>query len=252
MFAMLLCLGLTAYVVPVPIEGDPFGEDPVFVLSMESEAGTSIALGLDPEDPGSAITGWAPFPDLYNPTKAFATYDAVDSRLTVYSQYPFSANYVLAIYRIGDDADLEVLEAGSHDAYLESLEAMESALAEGDNAGVVDKAWSVMYPGGNGYPVEMSILLLQAGVAEARILLDAGGTPGDAVRWMAGADEAAMNLSNVSIHQVVPDRASYPAAALISVDEYAALLLEYAELLDLAGSPFRADEVREAAERLTE
>lgn len=252
MILPLLCLGLTAYTVPVELEGNPFGEDPVFVLSLESEAGTSIALGRDPEDPGSAITGWAPFPDLYNPAKAGATVDADESLLRVYSQYPFSANYVLAVYRIEDDGTLVLLEGASHDAYLESLEAMEAALSEGDHAGVLDGAWSVMYPGGNGYPVEMSILLLQAGMAEAQILLDAGETPETAVRWMAGADEAAMNLSGLSMHDVVPDRASYPSRVLLSVDGYAALLLEYAELLDLSGNPFLADEVREAAERLSE
>jgi hypothetical protein len=252
MILMLLCLGLTAYAVPVEIEGDPFGEDPVFVMSIESETGFSIALGHDPEDMGNAITGWASFPDLYNPAKAFASYDADEALLSVYSQYPFSANYVLATYRIEDDGSLVLLEGSSHDAYLESLEAMEAALSEGDNAGVLDGAWSVMYPGGNGYPVEMSILLLQSGMAEARALLDAGETPETALRWISGADEAAMNLSSVSMHEVVPDRASYPAEALLSVDGYAAMLLEYADLLDLAGNPDRAGEVREIAVRLAE
>jgi hypothetical protein len=252
MLSMLLCLGLTAYAVPVEAEGDPFGEDPVFVLNIESEAGSSIALGHDPEDPGSAITGWALFPDLYNPAKASATYNADEALLSVYSQYPYSANYVLAAYRIEDDGSLVLLEGGSHDAYLERLEAMEAALSAADNTGVVDEAWSVMYPGGNGYPMEMSILLLQAGMAEARTLLDAGETPETAMSWMAGVDEAAMNLSNEYIHDVIPDRGSYPSEALISVDEYAALLLDYAELLDQADDPARAYEVREASVRLTE
>jgi hypothetical protein len=252
MLTMLLCLGLTAYAVPVDVEGYSPGEDPVFVLNQESEAGSSIALGLDPEDPGSAITGWALFPELYNPAKVNATFDADEALLSVYSQYPYSANYVLAIYRIGEDGSLALLEGGSHDAYRERRQAMEAALAEGDNEGVVNEAWSVMYPGGNGHVQEMCVLLLQAGMAEAQTLLDAGETPGEAILWVSGADEAAMNLSNVSIHEVIHDRGSYPSEALITVDEYSALLLEYAELLDLADDPSRACEVREAAGRLTE
>lgn len=252
MTLLMLALALTAYGIPIEVNGWSYSDDPVYLVFIEMADSTSIAISSSPEELEYTITNYVDFPGMFNPPKVYASYEEETRGLSVYSQYPYSANYFLATYRFEDDGYLALLDCGGHDAYLRDLEEMRERYSDGDSEGVLDAAWSVMYPGGNPYGREMCLVLLQTGLAEAEVRIAAGADPSEALEWIDEADNAAWNLAGVPIFQAVLAPAEYPEDASIPMEEYVSLLEEYAGLLDLAGSYDRSEAVRTVAAGLTE
>ncbi len=242
---LLLCT-LTAidFTAVLPVDGFPPEEGPIDLVVLEFSAATTIALSKDSE----LISGYAEFPGIFNFAKASATYDPDSGILTVYSQYPFTANYYTAEYSVGGDYELRLMSGVYHDYYDEALQQMCLLHRNHDYDGVLEKAWSVFYPGSNPLGREMCVVLLVSGVSGVRTRMNAGVPPEDAMEWLEDVYDAGFNLSGEPLHQAA--LTGYPEGLSITRDEYMTALEELVLILDSVGCPCKAAEVMEALETL--
>ena len=242
---LLLCMLMSVdYSAILPVEGFPSGEGPVDLVVLEFPTVTEIALARGPE----LISGYAAFPGFFNIAKSSATYDADSGVLTVYSQYPFTANYYTAEYSVNNDFELGLLSGTCQDYYGEALEQMVLLHRPHDYEGVLVAAWSIFYPGSNPLGREMCVVLLVSGVSAVKTRMNTGMPPGIALEWLEDAYDAGINLSGEPLHLVA--HAGYPEGLSITRDEYVAALDELATLLDSVDCPDEAAEVREAIETM--
>jgi hypothetical protein len=244
MIPLLCMLMVIGYSAMLPVEGFPPGDGPVDLVVLESATVTEIALARGSE----LISGSAEFPGMLNIAKASATYDPGSGILTVYSQYPFTANYYSAEYSVGDDYELGLISGTYHDCYGAALEHMVLLYRNQDYDGVLEEAWSVFYPGSNPLGREMCVVLLVAGISGVRTRTNAGIPPEEAMEWLEDVYDAGYNLSGELLHQVALP--GYPEGLSITRDEYIAALGELATILDSVDCPDKAAEVREAIETI--
>jgi len=245
MMILLLCILMVVdYSVMLPVEGFPPEEGSVDLVVLEFTTVTSIALSKGSE----LISGYAEFPGILNIAKASATYDPDSGVLTVYSQYPFTANYYTAEYSVGEDFELGLISGTYHDYYDEALQRMVQLYRNDDHDGVLEEAWSVFYPGSNPLGREMCVVLLVSGVSGVRARTNAGMSPEDAMEWLEDIYDAGFNLSGEPLHQVALN--GYPDGLSITRDEYVAALGELATLLDSVDCPDEAAGIREAVESM--
>ncbi|MFO7627645.1 MAG: hypothetical protein R6V62_10325 [Candidatus Fermentibacteraceae bacterium] len=241
LFCMLMAIDCTAVLY---IEGFPPEEGSVDLVVFEFTTVTQIALARG----SKLISGYAEFPGTFNIAKSSATYDPDSGVLTVYSQYPFTANYYTAEYSVGEDYELGPISGTYHDYYAEALQRMVLLYRNDDYDGVLEEAWSVFYPGSNPLDREMCVVLLVSGVSGVRTRINAGMPPEDAMEWLEDLYDAGFNLSGEPLHQVA--LSGYPGELSITRDEYMAALGELALLLGSVDCPDKAAEVREAIETL--
>ncbi len=245
MVTLFLCMLMAVdYSAMLPVEGFPPGDGPVQLVILEFTAATEIALARGSE----LISGYAGFPGILNSAKASATYDPATGVLSVYSQYPFTGNYYTAEYSVGGDYELRLMSGDYHDYYDEALQQMCLLHRNNDHDGVLEKAWSVFYPGSNPLGREMCVVLLVSGVSGVRTRINAGVPPEDAMEWLEDVYDAGFNLSGELLHQVA--LTGYPEGLSITRDEYLAALGELDTILDSVDCPDKAAEVREAIETL--
>lgn len=242
---LLLCmLAVVDCSAMLPVEGFPPEEGPVDLVVFEFSAATSIALSKD----SVLVSGYAEFPGIFNIAKSSATYDPDSGVLTVYSQYPFTANYFVAEYSVGSGFELGLIGGTYHDYYGEALQRMVLLYRNDDQDGVLEEAWSVFYPGSNPLGREMCIVLLVAGVSGVRARISGGMAAEDALELLEDFYDAGFNLSGEPLHNAALN--GYPDGLSITRDEYAAALGELAVLLDSVDCPGEAAGVREAIEAL--
>lgn len=241
LLCMLIAIDCTAV---LPVDGFPPEEGPVDLVILEFTTVTQIALSSGSE----LISGYAGFPGILNTAKSSATYDPDSGVLTVYSQYPFTANYYTAEYSVGDDFELGLLSGTYHDYYGEALQAMVQLYRDDDFDGVLEEAWSVFYPGSNPLGREMCVVLLVSGVSGVKARTNAGMPPENAFEWLEDVYDAGFNLSGEPLHQVA--LTGYPEDLSVTRDEYVAALEELAGLLDSVDCPYEAAEIRKAVETM--
>jgi hypothetical protein len=221
----------------IEVAGYP-SENPVYVVWRDFQsAGTSVALYADGD-----TTGYVFFPGLLNPAKSSAVFDPGTGVLTVYSQYPSTANYYLARFAV--EPDFALISGEGHDAYIEALADMADALESGDYSGVLFRAWEVMYPASNTCPAEMCTVLLAAGTAMADREMAAGRPPEEAVELLEDFYDAGFNLSGGLLHDCALN--GYPGASPVTREEYASSLDRLAEIMEAAGEAETAARIREA------
>ena len=235
MVLLMTALIMSGYFVPIEVMDYPYRDDPVYLAYMEGEDSWFVSITMSPDSGAVPFTGWVEFPGMLNPPKTYADFEEDSRILSIYSQYPFSANYYLARYLLGDECSLELLEAGGHDYYLEALERIGAAVDSSDVEGALESAWSVMYPGGNPYSREMCILLLEAGLAHADRLIEQGESPEVVMEWFEDIHSVAWNLTNDQLHLMILSPADYPEGTAVSLGDYRILLREYADLLLVSG-----------------
>lgn len=161
-----------------------------------------IAVYID----GEPASTWVSFPLYFNPAKTFAEYSADDGTLEVISQFPFSANYTYAWYRVGPEWDLTLFDEGEGDYYGSAVSAIEGYLEEGDLRAACARGMEVMYPGAMPYPDRICSKLVIAAAAEGTL---------DAFRL---AEEVAYNLAGKPIHELESDSPDYFAALKLYED----------------------------------
>ncbi len=254
---MMTVLALAAATVPegaffIPVEGWPEPSGDLYLVLAESRAASSVAL-CDSREPGAATaTGWVEYPGLLNSAKSQVCFDPSDGTLTVWSQYPFTADYEVATFALRE-GELLLLDWESRDYYLEALEEMSAAHVEGDPERVLERAWEVMYPGSNPYPREMCVILLDAGLSLAESASDSGASPEEAIERMEDFEDACMNLSGAGLHEIggMASPPLDPREDSTMLSEHAASLERYAALLEEAGELERAAAARETVRELT-
>ncbi|MCK5117274.1 MAG: hypothetical protein KAR44_11790 [Candidatus Aegiribacteria sp.] len=244
MHYLLIAFMISIPLIPVEVMDYPFSDDPVYLVYEETESGYRISLGTDFEGSIDPMTDYVDYPGLFNPTKAAAVFDVESRVLSVYSQYPFSANYYLATYRFDDDGHLRLLESGGHDYYFETLEIIEQNVDCLEYDEVINSTWSVMYPHANPYSSEMCILLLKAGLQHAGAMIEAGESANAAIECFDEINDVAWNLSGNLVHLSVQTLDNYPEELSISSEEYLEMLDEYADFIEDAGNSEEADNVR--------
>lgn len=230
--------------IPIEVMDYPYSDDTVYLVYEETESGHRISLSSDYEGTISPMTEYVEYPGLFNPAKAAVTFDEETRVLSVYSQYPFSANYYLATYRFGDDGYLSLLESGGHDYYFDALEQIELNVDCLDLEEALNTAWSVMYPHANPYSQEMCILLLKAGLQHSDSLITAGEPPEVAIECFEEINDVARNLSSNQVYMAVQNLEYYPEWFFIQPEDYFKLLDEYADLLEKTGDSQEAENVR--------
>ncbi len=235
---------LSVPLIPIEVMDYSYSDDTVYLVYEETESGHRISLSSDYEGAIPPMTDFVEYPGWFNPAKAAATFDEKTRVLSVYSQYPHSANYYLATYRFGDDGYLSLLEAGDHDYYFEALERIELNIDCLDLEGALNSAWSVMYPQANQYSREMCILLLKAGLQHARAMIEAGESAVDAIECFEEINDIAWNLSSNFVYLSVQALENYPEEMSVSSEDYLMMLDEYADLLEKAGDSEEAENVR--------
>ncbi len=240
---VLMVLALTAYSVTIEVQDFPCTDNPVYLTYMETMDGWEIALALAPDSAASPISNYAGFPGSFNSAKAYAEFDEDTSILSVYSVYPFSADYFLATYRLEETGNLTLLDAADHDYYLESLNDIRSAVDSGNINSVIDAAWSVMYPGANPFAKEMCILLLKAGLDHADALINEGESIQSATRCFDDIRDVTLNLSNDELHRIILSAGSYPDDFNIDLEEYIGMLYSYSKLLEESGDSDTSNDV---------
>lgn len=240
MILLALFLALQECPDAVEVRGFPVGQDPVFLVFLDFQS-TAPLVALCGNS--GLITGYAVFPGILNPPKTDASFDPETGILTVMSQYPFTANYFRADYLIAEGDSLLLVSCEHHDRYQELLDTMLYDLAEGDNRGVLETAWSVFYPGSNPLSRSMCVVLLVSGVSEAKALIDAGATTEEAVEWLEDVFDAGFNLAGEPLLQEV--RRGFPEGLPFSLETFLASLEDLAELLDSSGNSGTAIEIRE-------
>lgn len=244
---MILFLSMLMTIDQLPalgVEGFTLGEEPVDLVILEFQAATQIALSSG----GELLSGYAEFPGILNIAKASAIYDPATGVMSVYSQYPFTANYYTAEYSVTEDFQIGLISGTYHDYYGEALEQMVLLYRDQDYDGVLDEAWAVFYPGSNPLGREMCVVLLVAGVSGVRDRINGGMPPEEAMEWLEEVYDAGFNQSDELLHQVA--LSGYPEGLSITRDEYLTALVELAAILDSVDCPDKAAEVREAIETL--
>jgi|GEM_PF-2434258 len=241
---LMILLVLSGYYMPIQVENYPDNEGPVYLAYIENADGFQVYISLSPDSAAAPITNSAPFPGLLNPAKTYAGFEEETNILSVYSQYPFSANYYLATYEFSDDGELLLLDASGHDYYLEALERMRVCSRAGDFEGMLDEGWSVMYPGGNYYGREMCILLLGGALDQVNLLVDSGVPLETAMECLSDASSLARNLTNDQLHLSILSPGNYPDDVEMSFGEYLEMLSDYADLLEDSGQVELAEDVR--------
>jgi len=241
---LMILLALSGYYMPIQVENYPVDEGPVYLAYIENADGFQVYLSMSPDSAAEAITSTAPFPGMLNPAKTYADFEGETRILSVYSQYPFSANYYLATYELGDEGQLTLIEAEGHDYYMEALERMRVCSRAGDFEGMLDEGWSVMYPGGNYYGGEMCILLLEGALLQTDLLVDSGVPLETAMECLTDANSLARNLTNDQLHLSILSPDDYPDDVEMSFEEYLEMLLNYAGLLEDSGQIELAEDVR--------
>ncbi len=86
--------------IPVEVMDYPYSDNPVYLVYEETESGFMISLSSDFEGNIFPMMEYVEYPGMLNPAKAAASFDEENRILSVYSQYPFSANYVLATHAL--------------------------------------------------------------------------------------------------------------------------------------------------------
>lgn len=243
MVLLMTALIMSGYFIPIEVMDYPYRDDPVYLAYMEGEESWFVSFTMSPDSGAVPFMGWVEFPGMLNPPKTYADFEEDSRTLSVYSQYPFSANYYLARYVLGDEGSLELLEAGGHDYYLEALERIGAAVDSSDVEGALESAWSVMYPGANPYSREMCILLLKAGLANAELILDRGDPPEMAMDRFEDIHSVAWNLTNDQLHLMILFPEDYPDDFELTLYDYIVLLEDYSDLLRLSGEDTLFSEV---------
>jgi len=236
--------------VSIQVRDYPYSDDPVYLIWQEDESGFQINLAYEFEGELNPLTEFVEFPGMFNSAKADAHFEEETRTLYVYSQYPFSANYYLATYRLGEDGLLCLLEAGDHNYYYDVLERVELNVDNHDMDEACYEAGSIMYPGNNPYSREMCALLLKAGLQHADSLAGTGVPPDSAVYCFEEINSIAYNLAGVPVHRAVPDRDIFQEEFTITMEEYLLMLEHYADLLESAGNLDIAEDVRSVREEL--
>lgn len=244
MLITVLVLILTGYSPPVEVYDYPYSDDNVYLTYRECGDAYEISLSMSPDSAAEAITNFAEFPGMLNPTKTYASFHEENGTLEVYSQYPFSANYFKAVYRYSEEGNLVLLEADDHDYYNERLQRMIESAREGSFDDLLQDGQEILYPGANPYAREMCILLLSEGLAQVNSDLDSGESIETGVETIMEVNELAYNLTGDQLHNAVLSPEEYPLDAWVGLEEYKSLLAEYAEYLDGAGRNELASEVR--------
>ncbi|MBD3277351.1 MAG: hypothetical protein GF388_03540 [Candidatus Aegiribacteria sp.] len=252
MLLTIFVLILTGYNPPVEVYDYPFSDETVYLTYREGGDAYEVSLSMSPDSGASAITNFAEFPGMLNPTKTYAGFVEGTDSLEVFSQYPFSANYFKAVYSYTEEEGLILLEAGDHDYYKDALQRMIENAEEGSFEDVLQAGWDILYPGANPYAREMCVLLLSEGIAQVEEALQAGQPLETALEPMEEADELAYNLIGDSLHNVILSAENYPNNLETTIDQYRSLLEEYAELLEENGEEVRAREVLEVISALSE
>jgi len=243
MVFLMTVLTLTGYPVTIEVQDYPFTDNPVYLTYMETVDGWEIALAPAPDSAASPMSNYAEFPGSFNSAKAYAEFDEDTNILSVYSVYPFSADYFLATYRLGEAGNLTLIEASGHDYYMESLNDIRSAVDSGDISSVLDAAWSVMYPGANPYAREMCILLLKAGLDRAAALINEGESIRRSMQCFDDIRNVARNLSNEELHRVILTPDNYPDDCDVDLEEYTGMLYSYSKLLEKSGDSDTSNDV---------
>lgn len=276
MVPILILIGFEPFCIPVDVvapDGDSVfslqWEEPAaaeavadgsfYLLYEQADTADMVAFGVGLGGEVIALGEFVPYPDMFNEAKAHAVLDLQTGELSVYSQYPFTANYFLATYRVGDNGSLQLLGADGHDYYLEALQDMRVAADSADLEGVVVRAWSVMYPHANPYDEEMCVVLLEAGMDRIEPLVRSGVPPEEALEWLEDVYDVADNLlastptgTKGPLHRAIVDPRDYPELADVSLHEYTEMLCALADILEEAGNEEMAEEVRAVADSLTQ
>lgn len=238
---LFLCILMLPDSAPVlPVHGFPPGEEPYLLVVVEFSAATQIALARGDE----LLSGYTEFPGIMNTAKASVSYNPDSGVLTVYSQYPFTADYYTAEYSVGGDFELSLISGEHHDYYGEMLQRMYMCYRDHDHEGVLGEAWSVFYPGSNHLGREMCVVLLLTGVSGMRERMNAGTSGKEAMEWLGELYEAGFYLSGEFMHLAA--LGGYPEGLPVPCDEFAAALEELALILDSMDYPDRAVGVRKA------
>ena len=249
---LFIAFMISVPLIPIEVMDYPFSDDPVYLVYEESESGYRISLGTDFEGQIDPMTDYVDYPGLFNPTKAAAVFDVETRIISVYSQYPYSANYYLATYRFDDDGRLSPLESGGHDYYFETLENIEQSIDRLDFDEVLNSTWSVMYPHANPYSREMCILLLKAGLGHAQAMIEAGESVSNAIECFDEINDVAWNLSGNPVHLSVQTLENYPEELSVSSEEYLEMLDEYADRIEQSGNSEEAENIRQVRMELSD
>jgi len=251
---MMLLIILLAYVIepyPVIVQDYP-GDDAVYLVWEEVEDGHDIALVRDMGDEPVLMTGFTAYPGMFNSAKVFAAYDADNCILSVYSQYPFSANYYLATYSHSFETGLVLLEGEAHDYYMERFDDIREHVGEDSLDAALQSGWEIMYPFANPYGLEMCLILLSAVHEQSIVDLEAGVPLETVLEVYDDLSSLSYQLTDQSFQAMIALPADYPEDADITLEEYCLILMSYADLLEEAGDSSFAVEVREGADNLLE
>jgi hypothetical protein len=276
MVPILLLIGFEPFCIPVDVvvtEGDStvslqwdqpaaagsLADGSFYLLYDQADTADMVAFGFGLGGEVVALGEFVPYPDMFNKAKAHAVLDLQTGELSVYSQYPFTANYFLATYRVGDNGSLQLLAADGHDYYLEALQDMRAVADSADLEGVVLRAWSVMYPHANPYDEEMCVVLLRAGMDKIEALVRSGAPPEEALEWLEDLYDVADNLlvstptgTKGTLHRAIVDPRDYPEMADVGLEEYTEMLRSLADLLEETENEEMAEEVRAVVHSLTQ
>lgn len=225
----MLLLILAAYSGFVPLYG--YDGEAFLAYDLLPDGSAEVALSLDGE---SVVTGFAPFPGLFNPAKTDARFVQEGSRIEVASQAPYTSAYASAVYLLSGDS-LTLLESGAGDPYADDYDRVMELLEEDDLSGAASVVSGIMYPQAMPDGRELCLRFLEAAFRCAR----AGG----GIECFEAADEASNILLGRRIHEMLEPGEDIPGAC-ISREDYDAALEAYASALEAAGNKELAARVR--------
>lgn len=226
----MLYLILAAWSGFIPVyeyDGEAF-----LAYDMLPDGSAMVALSLDGE---SVVTGFAPFPGLFNPAKTDALFKPAESTIEVASQAPYTAVYSMSTYLLSEGM-LTLLESGVEDPYAADYDRTMDLLAQGRLAEASSMVEMIMYPQAMPNGRELCLHFLEAAFRCAR----AGG----GIECFEAADRASLILLGRQAHEMLEPGEDIPSGC-ISRKDYNAALEAYASALDAAGNAVLAGRVRE-------
>jgi len=225
----MLLLILAAYSGFIPVY--EYDGDAWLVYDLLSDGSAVVALSLDGE---TAVTGFAPFPGLFNPAKTDAVFKPAGSTIEVASQAPYTAVYSSSTYLLSGGT-LTLLESGVEDPYTADYERVMDLLSQGRLAEASSTVEMIMYPQSMPNGRQLCLHFLEAAFRCAR----AGG----GVECFEAVDQASLVLLGRQAHEMLDPGEDIPSGC-ISRTDYNAALEAYASALEEAGNSVMAGRVR--------
>jgi hypothetical protein len=226
----MLYLILAAWSGFIPVyeyDGEAF-----LAYDMLPDGSAIVALSLDGE---SVVTGFAPFPGLFNPAKTDALFKPAQSTIEVASQAPYTAVYSMSTYLLSEGT-LTLLESGVEDPYTDDYRDAVKLLAKGRLEEASSLVEGIMYPQAMPNGRELCLHFLEAAFRCARA--------GRGIECFEAANQASLVLLGRQAHELIGPGEEIPPGC-ISGEEYNAALEAYASALEEAGNTVMASRVRE-------